>query len=180
MKWVYPHFVSCHSNQHEFTSVSHYRFWNIFGEKEICAVWKPNEEFCHIVVDNGMLDHHLPDSVLSAVERLYNQHISGKDKLPEVKPSDQIDGKVVRSLTYGAGAILTRPKLKVQPVKSVPALRFTQQNSEPAYQIEEDEHCAVEDSSVVSNHNQVEVIVHIPSDDIKLVANGKEEMATSL
>ena len=140
-------------------------------------MWKPNEEFCHIIVDNGMLDHHLPDSILSAVERLYNQHISGKDKLPEVKPSDQVDGAVGRSMSYGAGTPTKRPKLK-KPMKSLPALRFP---SSQTCQVEEDENCTVEDDSVVSNHGQVEVVIHIPSDDGKLVANGKqEESGTSL
>ena len=59
------------------------RFWNIFGEKEVCAVWKCNEEFCHIIVDTGIFDHHLPDSVLGAVERLYQHQISGREKLPD-------------------------------------------------------------------------------------------------
>jgi len=152
----------------------HFRFWNIFGEKEICAVWKPNEEFCHIIVDNGMLDHHLPDSVLNAVNRLYNQHISGKDKLPEVKPSDQVDGGIIRSMTYGAGTPIVRPKLK-HAMKSVPPLRFTQPYSEPC-ELEEDKNCTVEDNSIVSNHNQVEVVIHIPNDgNDEVVANGKQE-----
>jgi len=138
-------------------------------------VWKPKEEFYHIIVDNGMLDHHLPDSILSAVERLYNQHISGKDKLPEAKPTDQVDGTVVRSMTYGAGTPIKRPKLK-QPMKSLPPLRFS---SSHTCQVEEDENCTAGDDSVASNHSQVEVVIHIPSDDGKLVANGKEESRTS-
>jgi len=43
-------------------------------------VWKPNEDFCHIVVDDGMFDDHLPDYVTSAINRLYNQHITGIQK----------------------------------------------------------------------------------------------------
>jgi len=43
-------------------------------------VWKPNEDFCHIIVDNGMFDHHLPDSVVSAIDRFCNQYTSGKGK----------------------------------------------------------------------------------------------------
>ena len=33
----------------------------------------PNVEFCHIIVDKGMLDDHMPDSVQEAVENLYKQ-----------------------------------------------------------------------------------------------------------
>ena len=72
----------------------HYRFWNIFGEREIDAVWKPNEDFCHIIVDDGMFDHHLPDSVVSVINRLYNQHISGRGRtsssVPTVPMSRQV------------------------------------------------------------------------------------------
>jgi len=64
-----------------------YRFWNIIGEKEVNAVWKPNEDFCHIIVDTGMFDHHLPDSVVSAVDHLYDQHITRKDEVFEPQPS---------------------------------------------------------------------------------------------
>ena len=34
-------------------------------------MWKGNEEFCHVIVDTGIFEHHLPDSVLGAVEHLY-------------------------------------------------------------------------------------------------------------
>jgi len=44
-------------------------------------VWKPNEDFCHIVVDDGMFDDHLPDYVTSAINRLYNQRITENDKI---------------------------------------------------------------------------------------------------
>jgi len=64
-----------------------YRFWNIIGEKEVNAVWKPNEDFCQIIVDTGMFDHHLPDSVVSAVDHLYDQHITRKNKISEPQPS---------------------------------------------------------------------------------------------
>lgn len=37
----------------------------------------PNADFCHIIVDEGMLDDHAPGSVQKAVERLYQQ-ISAK------------------------------------------------------------------------------------------------------
>ena len=138
-------------------------------------MWKPNEDFCHIIVDTGMLDHHLPDSVLSAVERVYNQLISGKDRLPEATPThQQADGAMMRSLTYGAGTPPVRPKQKVQPVKSVPALWYSRQNSDPGCKVENDETCAAEDGSIVSSHNQVEVVVHIP-DNGDLVANGKQQ-----
>ena len=63
------------------------RFWNIIGEKEVNAVWKPNEDLCHIIVDTGMFDHHLPDSVLSAVDHLYDQQITRKDEVSEKRPS---------------------------------------------------------------------------------------------
>ena len=33
----------------------------------------PNVEFSHIIVDKGMLDDHMPDSVQDAVEHLYRQ-----------------------------------------------------------------------------------------------------------
>ena len=36
-------------------------------------MWMPNKEFCHITVDKGILDDHMPDSVQEAVERLYCQ-----------------------------------------------------------------------------------------------------------
>ncbi|XP_065890024.1 diacylglycerol lipase-beta-like isoform X2 [Dysidea avara] len=65
----------------------HRRFWNIIGEKEVNAVWKPNEDLCHIIVDTGMFDHHLPDSVLSAVDHLYDQQITRKDEVSEKRPS---------------------------------------------------------------------------------------------
>ena len=48
-------------------------------------MWKPNEEFCHIIVDTGIFDHHLPDSVQGAVERLYQHQIVGKDRLPDIR-----------------------------------------------------------------------------------------------
>ena len=38
-------------------------------------MWMPNEEFGHIIVDNGMFDHHMPDSVQGAIERLYHHQI---------------------------------------------------------------------------------------------------------
>jgi len=60
---------------------THCRFWNLLGEKKVSAVWKPNEDFCHIVVDDGMFDDHLPDGVTSAIDRLYNQHVTGNDQV---------------------------------------------------------------------------------------------------
>ena len=47
-------------------------------------MWKPNEEFCHIIVDTGIFDHHLPDSVQGAVECLYQHQIVGKDIPPDL------------------------------------------------------------------------------------------------
>ena len=36
-------------------------------------MWMPNVEFSHIIVDKGMLDDHMPDSVQNAVQHLYRQ-----------------------------------------------------------------------------------------------------------
>ena len=55
-----------------------YRFWNIIGEKELYAVWMPNIEFSHIIVDRGMFHDHMPDSVQEAVEHLYQQLFDSK------------------------------------------------------------------------------------------------------
>ena len=83
------------------------RFWNILGEKKVSAVWKPNEDFCHIIVDDGMFDHHLPDYVTNAVDRLFNQHVAGNDKSLR-RASEQTDSHQPEATT-----ITEQPKEKV-------------------------------------------------------------------
>ena len=53
------------------------RFWNIIGEKEVEVVWKPNEDLSHIIVDDGMFDHHMPDAIQEVLEHLYQQRVEG-------------------------------------------------------------------------------------------------------
>ena len=60
------------------------------------------EEFCHIIVDTGIFEHHLPDSVLGAVERLYQHQISGREKLPDVAVNVDTPRKGRRAKTVGA------------------------------------------------------------------------------
>ena len=104
------------------------RFWNIIGEKEVCAVWKPNEEFCHIVVDTGIFDHHMPDSVQGAVERLYQHQIQGKEKLPEVTVTMPRTDVMKRAKTVGAALVPKSPGTKE---KKKPPVQYLRSNTEP-------------------------------------------------
>ena len=81
-------------------------------------MWKPNEEFCHIIVDTGIFDHHLPDSVQGAVERLYQHQIFGKQKLPDAEPkaSTPRNASLRRAKTV-AGTLDTNPDDKQIGVK---------------------------------------------------------------
>ena len=42
-------------------------------------MWMPNAEFSHIIVDSGIFDHHMPDSIQEVVERLYQHQIELSD-----------------------------------------------------------------------------------------------------
>lgn len=53
-------------------------------------MWMPNVEFCHIIVDTGIFDHHMPDSVQGAIERLYQHQIIDK-QTTDMKPDDKND-----------------------------------------------------------------------------------------
>ena len=61
-------------------------------------MWKPNEDFCHIIVDDNMFDDHLPDYVTSAIDRLYNQHVTGYDKLQR-RPLAHTDSSTIQKNT---------------------------------------------------------------------------------
>jgi len=94
------------------------RFWNIIGEREIDAVWKPNEDFCHIVVDTGMFDHHVPDSVVNAVDRLYNQYTSGKGKSCHINAptvAQQQQHEHTSNTTIGLQRQVTMQHIDTQP-----------------------------------------------------------------
>ena len=60
--------------------------YSITDEKEVDAVWESNEEFCHIIVDADMFNHHLPNLVINAVDRFYHQKIQRKHKVPRTPP----------------------------------------------------------------------------------------------
>lgn len=38
-------------------------------------MWMPNAEFSHIIVDSGIFDDHLPDTIQEVVERLYQHQV---------------------------------------------------------------------------------------------------------
>lgn len=101
------------------------RFWNIIGEKEVCAVWKSNEEFCHIVVDTGIFDHHMPDSVQGAIERLHYHQVHGKEKLPDASVAIQRNAK--RAKTVGA----TIDRSSDDKKKKDPRIPYCRSNTEP-------------------------------------------------
>ena len=187
--------LQCHSLAQGYLIVSVLfavqRFWNIIGEKEVCAVWKANEEFCHIVVDTGIFEHHLPDSVLGAVERLYQHQISGREKLPDVAVNVDTPRKGRRAKTVGA--TLDREDDNIKKWKKVlPVTYFyshtksdsSRRESEPKCTIGDNNQVEVNEESIVDvkagntektadvngdtdkavdvNENTIEVTVHIP------------------
>jgi len=109
----------------------HYRFWNIFGEKEIDAVWKPNEDFCHIIVDSGMFNHHLPDSVLNAINNLNDQHITGKHKASETSSSISTDPISIQpqSTTIGLHKKIIADVTHIDPQSEECHINTTQPNN---------------------------------------------------
>ena len=132
------------------------RFWNIIGEKEVCAVWKSNEEFCHIIVDTGIFEHHLPDSVLGAVERLYQHQISGREKLPDVAVNVDTPRKGRRAKTVGA--TLDREADNIKKWKKVLPVTYFYSNtksdssrrgSEPKCTIDDNNQVEVNEESIV-------------------------------
>ena len=38
-------------------------------------MWRPNEDLSHIIVDDGMFDHHMPDAIQKVIEHLYRQQV---------------------------------------------------------------------------------------------------------
>ena len=44
-------------------------------------MWMANAEFSHIIVDSGIFDHHMPDTIQEVVEHLYQHQVelSGHD-----------------------------------------------------------------------------------------------------
>ena len=57
-------------------------------------MWMPNAEFSHIIVDSGIFDHHLPDTIQEVVERLYQHQVelSGR-KVATLDDPIQLDTK---------------------------------------------------------------------------------------
>ena len=38
-------------------------------------MWRPNEDLSHVIVDDGMFDHHMPDAIQEVIEHLYRQQV---------------------------------------------------------------------------------------------------------
>ena len=89
-------------------------------------MWKSNDEFCHIVVDTGLFDHHMPDSVQGAVERLYHHQVHGKEKLPDAA-AVTIQRNARRAKTVGA----TIDKSSDNKKKQRPRVQYFRSNTEP-------------------------------------------------
>jgi len=152
------------------------RFWNIIGEKEVCAVWRPNEEFCHIVVDTGIFDHHMPDSIQGAVERLYHHQIVGKEKLPDVKATIPSNGSisVIRQRAQTVGAALDRqqPNKDNRLEKDKQFLRSVSvpdglRESQDMCTVDDDKPrpvCQLDNTIIPADVNEatIQVIVHVP------------------
>ena len=79
-------------NHFIFSVVIHQRFWNVIGEKEVYAVWMPNAEFSYIIVNSGILDDHLPDTIQEVIDRLYQQVLSGRKVEDPIQLDTKSDG----------------------------------------------------------------------------------------
>ena len=57
-------------------------------------MWMPNAEFSHIIVNSGIFDDHLPDTIQKVVDRLYQHQVErfGR-KAPTLEDPIQLDTK---------------------------------------------------------------------------------------
>ena len=135
-------------------------------------------------MDTGIFDHHLPDSVQGAVDRLYQHQIFGREKLPEVNIKagmphykraktvgalDQTDSgkkrKRIMPVTY------FRSNTKSDGFKE----KYSVKSSEQHYTVDEiemnEESITIADvngnadKTIDVNKNTVEVTVHVPPED---------------
>ena len=107
----------------------------------------PNAEFCHIIVDKGMLDDHMPDSIQEAVENLYKQ-------------------------LFGTEAHITTQETKSDKIE--PSVQYHNSNTEPNEMGEVSiQGCEPDDTEVAEgvintsdvNENTIEVTVHNTRED---------------